>query len=27
VLVLNFPQSAFLGQGAAAERAPWWRLW
>jgi len=27
VLALNFPQSAFLGQGAAVERAPWWRLW
>ena len=27
VLALNFPQSAFLGQGAQAERAPWWRLW
>ncbi|KJS73244.1 MAG: outer membrane protein assembly factor BamD [Serpentinimonas sp.] len=27
VLALNFPQSAFLGQGAAPERAPWWRLW
>ena len=28
VLELNFPQSAFLAEGAAArERAPWWRLW